>query len=386
MEIYNILIIIAFVLFMIIICLAFAYWYITYKKKNDIVNNKKSTKIKSEAQQTNSYTKLPIFNFIQFDKIQDYMIVQDNGNKYLMVLACEGVNYDLMSEVEKTGVESGFLQFLNTLRFPIQLYVQTRTINIESSIIGYKQRLNETKEKLEKKRNEYNRINKEPDMYPQKNKEEVTREMARLQNLYDYGADVIKNIEKTSQNKNVLKKHYYVVIPYYVDDISMENLNEEEKLNRVFSELYMRAQSLTRALFVCSVKSKVMTSTDLAELLYVAYNRDESDVYKLDTMLNTNYDVLYTTAPDVIDKRIKALDEQLQRDALKLANEKIQEVKSEKEKLLEKKEKSFDEILIEIAKDLLKKNKLRIGKDVAEKAIEKIDEESKTKPKKKEAK
>ena len=223
-------------------------------------------------------------------------------------------------------------------------------------------------------------------MYPQKNKEEVTREMARLQNLYDYGADVIKNIEKTSQNKNVLKKHYYVVIPYYVDDISMENLNEEEKLNRVFSELYMRAQSLTRALFMCSVKSKVMTSTDLAELLYVAYNRDESDVYKLDTMLNTNYDVLYTTAPDVIDKRIKALDEQLQRDALKLANEKIQEVKSEKEKLLEKKEKSFDEILIEIAKDLLKKNKLRIGKDVAEKAIEKIDEESKTKPKKKEAK
>ena len=386
MEIYNILIIIAFVLFMIIICLAFAYWYITYKKKNDIVNNKKSTKIKSEAQQTNSYTKVPIFNFMQFDKIQDNMIVQDNGNKYLMVLACEGVNYDLMSEVEKTGVESGFLQFLNTLRFPIQLYVQTRTINIESSIIGYKQRLNETKEKLEKKRNEYNRINKEPDMYPQKNKEKVTREMARLQNLYDYGADVIKNIEKTSQNKNVLKKHYYVVIPYYVDDMSMENLNEEEKLNRVFSELYMRAQSLTRALFVCSVKSKVMTSTDLAELLYVAYNRDESDVYKLDTMLNTNYDVLYTTAPDVIDKRIKALDEQLQRDALKLANEKIQEVKSEKEKLLEKKEKSFDEILIEIAKDLLKKNKLRIGKDVAEKAIEKIDEESKTKPKKKEAK
>ena len=277
MEIYNILIIIAFVLFMIIICLAFAYWYITYKKKNDIVNNKKSTKIKSEAQQTNSYTKVPIFNFMQFDKIQDNMIVQDNGNKYLMVLACEGVNYDLMSEVEKTGVESGFLQFLNTLRFPIQLYVQTRTINIESSIIGYKQRLNETKEKLEKKRNEYNRINKEPDMYPQKNKEEVTIEMARLQNLYDYGADVIKNIEKTSQNKNVLKKHYYVVIPYYVDDMSMENLNEEEKLNRVFSELYMRAQSLTRALFVCSVKSKVMTSTDLAELLYVAYNRDESD-------------------------------------------------------------------------------------------------------------
>lgn len=170
------------------------------------------------------------------------------------------------------------------------------------------------------------------------------------------------------------------------NDISMENLNEEEKLNRVFSELYMRAQSLTRALFVCSVKSKVMTSTDLAELLYVAYNRDESDVYKLETMLNTNYEVLYTTAPDVIDKRIKALDEQLEKEALKLANEKIQEVKSDKERLLEEKQKKFDEVLIEIAKDLLKKNEIRIGKNTAKKAIEKLDEQKKSQPKKKEAK
>jgi len=129
-----------------------------------------------------------------------------------------------------------------------------------------------------------------------------------------------------------------------------------------------------------------MTSTDLAELLYVAYNRDESDVYKLETMLNTNYEVLYTTAPDVIDKRIKALDEQLEKEALKLANEKIQEVKSDKERLLEEKQKKFDEVLIEIAKDLLKKNEIRIGKNTAKKAIEKLDEQKKSQPKKKEAK
>ena len=80
------------------------------------------------------------------------------------------------------------------------------------------------------------------------------------------------------------------------------------------------------------------------------------------------------------------LDEQLEKEALKLANEKIQEVKSDKERLLEEKQKKFDEVLIEIAKDLLKKNEIRIGKNTAKKAIEKLDEQKKSQPKKKEAK
>ena len=46
-------------------------------------------------------------------------------------------------------VEQGFLQFLNTLRYPIQLYIQTRTVNLESSINTYKQRVNEIKRQTE---------------------------------------------------------------------------------------------------------------------------------------------------------------------------------------------------------------------------------------------
>ncbi len=378
METTKILTIVALILFMIIMCLALAYWYITYKNKNRNSNNLPKVE-KKDKKTTNSYTEIPVFDFMQFDKIQDNMIVQDNGTKYLMVLECEGINYDLMSEMEKTSVEAGFVQFLNTLKFPVQLYVQTRTINIENSILGYKRRLEEIESNLEKKRKEYSIINKNFDVRYAKNKEEVAYELARLQNLYEYGVDVIKNIENTSQNKNVLKKHYYVVIPCYSTDIGLEMLGEEEKLNRVFSELYMRAQALTRALFMCEVKSKVMNSTELAELLYVAYNRDESDVYKLDTLINTNYNVLYTTAPDVIDKRIKALDKELEKEAIKLANEKINEVKTEKQKILEEKQKIFDETLSEIAKDLLKKNRKRVGESVAKKAIEKIDKQTKEK-------
>ena len=43
-----------------------------------------------------------------------------------MVVECQGINYDLMSQEEKVSVEEGFSQFLNTLKEPVQLYIQTR--------------------------------------------------------------------------------------------------------------------------------------------------------------------------------------------------------------------------------------------------------------------
>ena len=80
---------------------------------------------------------------MEFDNIEDNMISTKNGGKYVMVVECQGINYDLMSELEKNAVEEGFVQFLNTLRHPIQIYTQTRTINLESSIQTYKSKIEE---------------------------------------------------------------------------------------------------------------------------------------------------------------------------------------------------------------------------------------------------
>ena len=67
------------------------------------------------------------------------MIIQKNQTRFLMVVECQGVNYDLMSGVEKNSVEEGFVQFLNSLRNPIQIYIQTRSINLENSLETYKE-------------------------------------------------------------------------------------------------------------------------------------------------------------------------------------------------------------------------------------------------------
>ena len=349
MNFSDILSIILACLIMAVMVLAIIYVYMSYKNKNTD-NHREANGDKNNGaskQKGSSYTKIPVFDFMQFDKIEDNMIVQDNGSRYLMVVECEGVNYDLMSNMEKAAVEAGFVQFLNSLRYTIQIYTQTRTVNIEDSIQNYKTRLDEIAKNLDyKKRKQASML--QEGIATQKQMDDLKREIARLQNLYDYGVDVVENIEKTSQNKNVLRKHYYIIVPYYASEIDNDLLDPEEKRNMIFAELYTRAQSIIRTLFACSMKCRILNSYEIADLLYVAYNRDESEVYGIDRALKAGYNELYSTAQDIVDKKIAALDQKIEQDALKLAVEKVEEVKSEKQKRLAKKEKSFEELVKEM--------------------------------------
>ncbi len=364
-------VVLVFLVLMIII-LAFVYWNMNRKAKRKAEEEENtSSSVGTTTKVATEYTKKSIFKFMQFDKIEDNMIIQDNGQRYLMVIECEGVNYDLMSQVEKTAVEAGFVQFLNTLRYPIQLYVQTRTVNIGESIQNYKNRLAITKKELDSKQMEYNRMLK-AESYNEKDTETVRRELIRIKNLYEYGKDVVDDIQKTSSNKNVLRKHYYIVVPYYAAEIGTELLSEEEKKNMIFSELYTRCQSLIRTLFSCEMKCKILNSTELVELLYIAYNRDDSESYSVEKAIQAGYSELYSTAPDVLDKRMKAIDEKIEENAVNIAREAIDEVRLEKERKIKKKEEEFEKLVKQMAEKMLNENKKYVGKDVTEKAIEKI--------------
>ena len=87
---------------------------------------------------------------MEFDKIIDNMIVRKNYKQYVMVLECKGINYDLLSEEDKNAVEIGFIELLNTLRFPIQLYIQTRTLNLADIIDEYKKRTDDMQSEIKR--------------------------------------------------------------------------------------------------------------------------------------------------------------------------------------------------------------------------------------------
>lgn len=365
---------------LVILCIVFIVLKIKSKKpkkKEDKKNISKSNS-KTNTSVPQSYTKESIFKFMEFDKINDNMIVQKNGKRYLMVIECQGINFDLMSGLEKNSVEQGFLQFLNTLRYPIQIYVQTRTVNLTNSINIYKDKINDISKDYASKQMEYNQKVRSG-QYSEKELEKEKYELVRQRNLYEYGIDIVNNTERMSLNKNILSKHYYIIIPYYPEEGANSNYDREELSNLAFSELYTKAQSIISSLAVCGINSKILDSTELAELLYVAYNRDESETFNLRRALNAGYEDLYSTAPNVLDRRMKELDLKIEEDAIKKANDVISDVieESEKQKAVKRKEAELDELIDQMAMAIIKENERSIGKDIADEAVEKIEKESK---------
>ena len=256
---------------------------------NKIQNRKKEEKVKVKNADVNpqngnrkkykNYTIESINDFMEFDTIVDNMISQKDGKRYIMVVACQGINYDLMSEAEKNAVEESFIQFLNTIRYPIQIYTQTRTVNLNDSIQSYKKNIKEIEATLERQELNYNEMVRS-ESYTEAELNRAYFELTKRRNLYEYGKDIVYNTEKMSLNKNVLNQKYYVVIPYYLEDIEDTKYDEEEQRGLAFAELYTRAQTIIRTLSACGINGRVMTSNELVELLYMAYNRDEVSTSK----------------------------------------------------------------------------------------------------------
>ncbi len=374
----DVLIIVVGIMLIILLVLIGILVALKIREKNA---SKPKTKQKDIKQKNNrekvqkDYVKQSIFDFMEFDTITDNMIVQKNGKRYLMILECQGINFDLMSELEKNSVEAGFIQFLNSLRYPIQIYVQTRTVNLGGSISKYKERVDDIAKKYREKQGEYNQKTRSG-QYTESQLSKEKMEVTRLKNLYEYSVDIVNNTERMSLNKNILSKRYYIIIPYYVEENPDVHYSKEEVANIAFSELYTKAQTVINLVAVCGITSKILDSVELAELLYVAYNRDESEIFDLKRALNSGYEDLYSTAPDVYEKRIKALDKKIEEEAIKEANNTIYEVLEENEnkRKAQQMEADLDDLISQMAQEIISQNIENIGFDVANQANEKIEE------------
>ena len=372
-QIAQILIIVLGIMIAILVVLVFAYIVIRIKSKKREISKDSKNVVSDKTKVQQLYNIQSIFNFMEFDRIEDNMIVQKKGKKFLMIVKCQGINYDLMSGVEKNSVEQGFIQYLNTLRHPIQIYVQTRTVDLTGSINTYKQKVRDLGDDLAHKEFEYNQKVRSGN-FDKRTLDGERFEIIKARNLYEYGTDIVGNTERMSLNKNILTKQYYVILSYYPEEAGDSVYSADEISNIAFSELYTRAQSTISLLSVCGINSKILDSVELADLLYTAYNRDEAETYDLHKAISSGYDNLYTTAPDVFEKRMKELDKQIELDAIQKANQAVYEVRqeSELEKKAKEKEKEYDNLVSQMAALVLEMNEDALGKDVTKKAKEKV--------------
>lgn len=371
------LVVVLSIMIMILFILTFIFIILKAKERKqkkkfdeEIKDNKKVEK-KTKKEYNKEYTKESIMDFMEFEKVEDNMIIQKKGKRFLMVIECQGVNYDLMSKVEKVGVEEGFQQFLNTLTHQIQIYIQTRSVNLEESIRSYQKRVREIEDNYKRMQFEYNTA-MQSNTYNDEQKSKMVYEMTKQKNLLEYATDLLNDTKQMSLNRNILNKKYFIIVPFYPEETANEKYDYEEMKNIAFSELYTKAQSIIRTLSSCSVNGRILNSTELVELLYVAYNRDESEVFGIDKAIKAGYEELYSTAPDVYEKKIQALDEKIREEAIIKANEAIQKVKSRKQQMAEEKEENFEDMIEKMAQIILSENREYVGNDIAEEAIKEL--------------
>lgn len=313
-----------------------------------------------------------IYKFMEFDNIVDNMIVRKNGKQYVMIMECKGVNYDLLSEDEKDAVQMGFIELLNTLRFPIQLYVQTRTLDLTNTIKKYEKRTDAIKDSLYKLKADLNDARYEDNL---KKTKEITEEINKKENILEYAKSIEDYTIGISSNKNILQQKMYLIISYFPSEYGDISKYSKEEINDIaFSELYTRSQAVKRSLLSAEVNGNILSSEQLVELLYVAYNKDESETYTLSNALEADYTRLYSTAVDVMEEKKRKIEEKVNEDAQKLVAKSIIKAdlisrEERAKKVKEEAQKIADEYKNQISEPLYNETKRQIANATVNEAL-----------------
>ncbi len=197
-------------------------------------------------------------NALLISEIREGIVIMSDGS-YRAVLMCKSINFDLMSPREREGVEYAFQGFLNSLYFPVQIFVRSNRIDIRPYI-----------EKLDKIRSEHDNM--------------------LLAYLMD---DYIDFVSGVAQQANIMDKRFYVIVPFF-PPANMDRVKQagkgfltsifgekqqaivinEEDLEKAKAELRNRVQTIMGGLQQCGVQSVPLDTQELIELYYDAYNPD----------------------------------------------------------------------------------------------------------------
>ena len=114
----------------------------------------------------------------------------------------------------------------------------------------------------------------------------------------------------------------------------------------------------------------------------MAYNRDEAETFGIERALQAGYNEINSTAPDVLDKKMKEIDKYIQKRAMEKARNTANQVMSEREQRGVEKEENMEDLIRQMATAILRENEAYLGKEVAKESIEKIEKEKAAKEKK----
>lgn len=191
---------------------------------------------------------------LPIEEIRDNTVIMKDGSLIAVVMV-SSVNFFLKSQDEQEALVAGYVQFLNTLEFPLQIVIQSRELNIE----GYLAMIREAERKQ-------------------------TNELLKMQTA-DYREFVADLVELA----DIMTKRFYVIVPYAPLRSKKKNfLNrmtevvypasrvvmKKEKFAKYKIELERRTNMTISGLYSMGLENEpmVLDTQHLIELYYNSYN------------------------------------------------------------------------------------------------------------------
>lgn len=218
-------------------------------------------------------------NSLLIAEIRDGIVIMNDGS-FRSVVMTKSINFDLMSPEERESVEYAYQGFLNSLYFPIQIFIRSQRVDLRPYL-----------EKLDKLRNE------------QEN-------MLLALMMEDY----IQFISILAEETNIMDKQFYIVVPFYLQANTQRAMDEGKKffdnltgkkkndsptltineadLNKAKDELRNRVQSVMSGLQQLNVQAVPLDTKELAELYYNSYNPDTATRQHLEDVNLVNAPVI----------------------------------------------------------------------------------------------
>ena len=200
-------------------------------KKLDPMQNDKTENDKLEIAQ----------DFLPFDDIRNNMIIMPNHN-YRAVIECSALNYDLKTEGERDQIEMSFQQFINSLNFPISIFLQTKEIDNTRRV-----------ETL---------------------REEISKTLVEFPGMKTYADHFMSDMENLNVRiGNNQQKKRYIVVPYD-DAVALDGLTDGEKAAYANKELLNRCNAVRSGMQAVGIITKALSTAVLIQLVYSCYNRE----------------------------------------------------------------------------------------------------------------
>lgn len=192
--------------------------------------------------------------FVPIERVRDGIILLKTG-ELRSVIITSSLNLALKSDDEQQAIIMQFQNFLNSLDFPVEFFIQSRNLNIKPYI-----------ELLERR------------------SAEVEEDLLKIQ-IKEYMGFISKFAEET----NIMTKHFFIVVPYLAINgspsnpsfLSMGKGNDQELDNSAFDssrlQLEQRIATVIQGLTRFGIRGQKLGTEEVVELFYKLFNPGDID-------------------------------------------------------------------------------------------------------------